>query len=621
MVVPGQFDDAPEDATKNNTNTNKVKEEQAAAPGAKQDDALTMLSMLADSKSKEKPQETSTPAAPVPATSDQPNNETQANLASNPNSKDLKGVSNSNSKEASNSTKETDEEKDATAIATATATATAEGTNNEAEPGKSTDDFLRSAVADIYGDQTNVATAGKLLSPKGTLPPATSAATIANPPANANANANANGTANTNTNTNGNGTSNPSAGAPAATAAAAQQQNNVPGASNPAAASVPPPVPQYGAGSSPYGAIPPAYHNHRMYPHPPPPPPYGGHPHAAATAAGYPPGVVPYGVPNNGYPPPNPNDVGVNVNAAPHAPPPYGYHPHAVHAHAAHHGGPGAIQHHPSAAAAAMHGHPTAHHPYGVGGFAPGYGGAHGANLAHAPGYPAYGMNNDNAHATSHARSKRLPVIPPNNIYLINTSNINENDVLCGRGGLTNQHVGNKKFRALVKQLQDKYMTRKKHEKTLLSQAVVAVVRGSTPAGRFLKQDTQTGMWYDIGDEMATEKTSQAFREKSKAKPKKDGVATAIATATADATIVEASNSDNVTAEVAAAAAAVTKEAGNDVSAAVALEEDQKTNGAVNNKEAEAPVVGAKRSADEAVAGKDGIDESNPVKRIAAVTV
>ena len=105
------------------------------------------------------------------------------------------------------------------------------------------------------------------------------------------------------------------------------------------------------------------------------------------------------------------------------------------------------------------------------------------------------------------------------NMYFISTSSINENDVLCGRGGLTNQHLGNKKFRALVKQLQEKYITRKKHEKTLLSQAVVAVVRGSSPAGRFLKQDVQTGMWYDIGDEMATEKTSQAFREKSKVKP------------------------------------------------------------------------------------------------------
>eukprot|EP00816_Leptocylindrus_hargravesii_P012341 CAMPEP_0196808620 /NCGR_PEP_ID=MMETSP1362-20130617/8609_1 /TAXON_ID=163516 /ORGANISM="Leptocylindrus danicus, Strain CCMP1856" /LENGTH=618 /DNA_ID=CAMNT_0042183027 /DNA_START=674 /DNA_END=2530 /DNA_ORIENTATION=+ len=618
MVVPGQFDDAPEDAPKSNTTTNKAKEEKVV-PGAKQDDALTMLSMLADSKSKEKPQETSTPAAPVPATSDQSNGETQANLASNPNSGDLKGVS--NSKEASNSPKEPNSEKDATV--TATATATAEGSNNEAEPGKSTDDFLRSAVADIYGDQTNVATAGNLLSPKGKLPPATSAATAANPPTNTASNVNANT----------NGTSNPSAGAPAATATA-QQQNNVPGAQS-AAGSVPPPVPQYsaGAGSSPYGAVPP-YHNHRMYPHPHPPP-YGGHPHAGHAGAGYPPGVVPYGVPNNvnGYPPPNPNDV--NVNAAPHAPPPYGYHPHAVHAHAAHHGG--AVQHH-AAAAAAMHGHPTAHlnHPYGVGGFAPGYGGAHGANLAHAPGYPAYGMNNDNGHATSHARSKRLPVIPPNNIYLINTSNINENDVLCGRGGLTNQHVGNKKFRALVKQLQDKYMTRKKHEKTLLSQAVVAVVRGSTPAGRFLKQDTQTGMWYDIGDEMATEKTSQAFREKSKAKPKRES-SDATASVTATATVVgdsaeslegltvtaaAASNSDNVTAEVAAAAAAVTKEAGNEVNVMATVEEGKKDNGFVN-KETDAPAVGAKRSADEAVAvaGKDGVDESNPAKRIATVTV
>merc|ERR1712226_1775055 len=107
----------------------------------------------------------------------------------------------------------------------------------------------------------------------------------------------------------------------------------------------------------------------------------------------------------------------------------------------------------------------------------------------------------------------------------------------------------------------------------------VAVVRGSTPAGRFLKQGTQTGMWYDIGDEMATEKTSQAFREKSKSKPKRES-SDATASVTATATVVgdrteslegltvtaaAASNSDNVTAEVAAAAAAVTKEAGNEV--------------------------------------------------------
>ena len=133
---------------------------------------------------------------------------------------------------------------------------------------------------------------------------------------------------------------------------------------------------------------------------------------------------------------------------------------------------------------------------------------------------PTTGYPYSGAYYHDQYRAHIPPPPPPvaHNIYLINTSDINENDVLCGRGGLTNQHVGNKKFRALVKQLQEKYITRKKHEKTLLSQAVVAVVRGSSPAGRFLKQDVQTGMWYDIGDDMATEKTSQAFREKSKAK-------------------------------------------------------------------------------------------------------
>lgn len=34
------------------------------------------------------------------------------------------------------------------------------------------------------------------------------------------------------------------------------------------------------------------------------------------------------------------------------------------------------------------------------------------------------------------------------------------------------------------------------------------------PPGRFSKQDEFTKLWYDVGDEIAREKTSQALREK-----------------------------------------------------------------------------------------------------------
>ena len=602
MVVPGQFDDAPEDPKTNTTASSAAKGTVSApAPAAAaKDDAhpLRMLSIIAaDSKSKEKHE----PAVPVPATSEESNGETtQTNLVSNPNKNqqgDRKIETN-----ASNATATSGAPNGAGNEANATTSTTAEGTNmNEAggANANSTDEFLRNAVADIYGGQTNVATAGTLLNSgntpgsavKGKVPPPTAATNAAN------------GNTNTSTNTNISVNNSAANGAPSTNpnAAAQAQAQAGAGAANPSVATAPPP---------PYGS---PYHNPHMNPH---------HANVNPRMGMYPPGHYPghyppavYGAPSSGYP----NDVNGQ-------PPPYGYHPHHMNPHAVNAHQLGAMNVHPHVNAHQI-GMPMAHHAnpqqnvYGAPPqFAPGYGGGHAgnANLAHAPGYPAY--------PAEAPRSKRLPAIPPNNIYLINTSNINENDVLCGRGGLTNQHVGNKKFRALVKQLQDKYMTRKKHEKTLLSQAVVAVVRGSTPAGRFLKQDTQTGMWYDIGDEMATEKTSQAFREKSKAKLKKadsgeiKSKPLEAAVAAVTATVVDASKvNEHVREEVAAAAAMVTKEANataTSSSTEASIVDDKKNKDAP----ADAPSVGEKRSADEAEVstGKQD-DEANPTKRVAAV--
>eukprot|EP00559_Dactyliosolen_fragilissimus_P003648 CAMPEP_0184866198 /NCGR_PEP_ID=MMETSP0580-20130426/21271_1 /TAXON_ID=1118495 /ORGANISM="Dactyliosolen fragilissimus" /LENGTH=244 /DNA_ID=CAMNT_0027365733 /DNA_START=215 /DNA_END=949 /DNA_ORIENTATION=+ len=48
-------------------------------------------------------------------------------------------------------------------------------------------------------------------------------------------------------------------------------------------------------------------------------------------------------------------------------------------------------------------------------------------------------------------------------------------------------------------------------EKLSISKAVVAEVRSN--GGYFLKHSSLTGMWHDVGDEKALEKTSQALRE------------------------------------------------------------------------------------------------------------
>jgi len=87
-------------------------------------------------------------------------------------------------------------------------------------------------------------------------------------------------------------------------------------------------------------------------------------------------------------------------------------------------------------------------------------------------------------------------------------------DVLCGRGAATNNHPGNLRFRALISLHQDQYLAAQNGEKAEISRSVVRALRQFDPPGRFLKKDPPTGLWFDIGEDKATEKTSQAFREK-----------------------------------------------------------------------------------------------------------
>ena len=87
----------------------------------------------------------------------------------------------------------------------------------------------------------------------------------------------------------------------------------------------------------------------------------------------------------------------------------------------------------------------------------------------------------------------------------------NEQDVLCGRGGGTLRHPGNKKYRSMIKSSKPVYLMSSKNEKTAISRSIVATVRKNN--GRFLERSKNMEFWYDIGDAKATEKTSQALRE------------------------------------------------------------------------------------------------------------
>jgi hypothetical protein len=90
-----------------------------------------------------------------------------------------------------------------------------------------------------------------------------------------------------------------------------------------------------------------------------------------------------------------------------------------------------------------------------------------------------------------------------------------EHDVLYGRGGGTNHHPGNKHYRRMVEDRKLDYVNSKRLDKPLVALEIIKTWRGQTPPGRFLKMDDKTGLWLDVGDKKAREKTSQALREKA----------------------------------------------------------------------------------------------------------
>ena len=90
---------------------------------------------------------------------------------------------------------------------------------------------------------------------------------------------------------------------------------------------------------------------------------------------------------------------------------------------------------------------------------------------------------------------------------------ITDNDVLLGRGGLSNRHPGNIVYRQHILEHQREYKLLKTDAKTEMSMEVVAWVKKR--GGRFLKRDENApGQPYYIAtDVTARQKVSQALRE------------------------------------------------------------------------------------------------------------
>jgi hypothetical protein len=85
-------------------------------------------------------------------------------------------------------------------------------------------------------------------------------------------------------------------------------------------------------------------------------------------------------------------------------------------------------------------------------------------------------------------------------------------DVLCARGGASNHHPGNKRYRQLVNEMKAKYQNMdEKSAKTDLSRAIVDHV--SNYGGRFVKFDKPSNKYYVLSAAQARKKVAQALRE------------------------------------------------------------------------------------------------------------
>lgn len=86
-----------------------------------------------------------------------------------------------------------------------------------------------------------------------------------------------------------------------------------------------------------------------------------------------------------------------------------------------------------------------------------------------------------------------------------------------GRGGDTNYHIGNHRFRVLADEHRQEYRSSSRKEKALVVQEVVRCWRAR--GGRFLaKTNPEKGdesLWHDVGDDVAKKKAAKILSEKS----------------------------------------------------------------------------------------------------------
>jgi hypothetical protein len=87
-----------------------------------------------------------------------------------------------------------------------------------------------------------------------------------------------------------------------------------------------------------------------------------------------------------------------------------------------------------------------------------------------------------------------------------------ENDILLGRGGNNNKHIGNEQLRVMALDRVHKYMKCTKTQKTRMVHELVASMKNLDPPARFLRRNS-SGEWFEASNKFAKEKVSQVFRD------------------------------------------------------------------------------------------------------------
>jgi len=147
---------------------------------------------------------------------------------------------------------------------------------------------------------------------------------------------------------------------------------------------------------------------------------------------------------------------------------------------------------------------------------------------------------NSNASVTTNNRSQALKnskrSFPTTNSEIVPIQHARTNDVLSGRGNGVAAFAGNVQFREFVRQAKENYCSAPRHEKGIITRAVIERVKRLDPPGRFLEKDPSSsgsagvatdgsvvggGFWVEVPMCRVVDKTSQALREGSwKAKSK-----------------------------------------------------------------------------------------------------